>query len=165
MEEQWKTISEFPDYEASTLGRIKRVTKGRGTNSIGGILKPGVSKKGYLRVYLCKNGKSYTKSLHVLVAKVFIPNHLNLPQVNHMDTNKENCTVGNLEWRSGLGNMQHAAVKSRFGEGVYYYPKIGKYRATYCPKSRKRVVLGDFLTMEEALIARKAAMDALKQVL
>lgn len=165
MAEQWKIIVEFPDYEVSDLGRIRRVTRGRGTNAVDGILKFGISHKGYLRVYLSKLSKKYTKSVHRIVAETFIPNPFGLPQVNHINTDKSNCSVDNLEWRSGLGNMQHAASKNRFGEGVYYYPRIGRYRATYNPTSRKRVVLGDFLTREEALIARKAAIDSLKMVL
>jgi hypothetical protein len=165
MPEQWRPIVDFPDYEVSDLGKIRRITFGRGTNAPHGILKFGVSPKGYLRVYFSKDCKKYTKSVHRIVAEAFIPNPLHLPQVNHIDTNKSNCAVSNLEWRSGLGNMQHAATKERFGKGVYYYPKIGKYRATYNPTSRNRVVIGDFLTEEEALIARKAAIDSLNMVI
>lgn len=72
------------------------------------ILKQRNNKKGYPSVYLTINGKGVSKVVHRLVAKTFIPNPYNLPQVNHIDGNKENNSVENLEWCTNEYNMRHS---------------------------------------------------------
>lgn len=88
-------------YEVSSCGSVRRTENQR-------ILKSFLNHKGYPHVVMHKNGKAYSKTIHRLVAEAFIPNPDNLPQVNHIDANKENNTVDNLEWISGLDNMRHA---------------------------------------------------------
>lgn len=69
-------------------------------------LKPWVDGKGnYLLVGLCKNGKVYKKLIHRLVAEAYIPNSLNLPEVNHKDKNMKNPDVNNLEWCTRKENL------------------------------------------------------------
>lgn len=70
-------------------------------------IKPAV-KNGYKQVCLFENGKRHYFSVHRLVALTFIPNSENKPQVNHIDGNKLNNTVSNLEWVTNAENMQHA---------------------------------------------------------
>lgn len=71
------------------------------------LISPADNGTGYLFVYLWKNNKSYRKYVHRLVAETFIPNHKNLPEVNHKDRNKKNNNVTNLEWMSRLENEQY----------------------------------------------------------
>lgn len=68
------------------------------------VLKPMVSSKGYLKYW--RNGKSF--SIHQAVAKAFIPNPDKKEQVNHIDGNKANNDVSNLEWVNNLENMRHS---------------------------------------------------------
>ena len=63
---------------------------------------------GYKTVSLWKNNKGSSKTIHRLVATAFIPNPTNLPEVNHIDGNKLNNHVSNLEWITPSGNRQHA---------------------------------------------------------
>ena len=63
---------------------------------------------GYLQVSLWKNNVGSTHYVHRLVAKAFIPNPLNLPQVNHIDGNRQNNHVTNLEWATCSENSSHA---------------------------------------------------------
>ena len=63
---------------------------------------------GYLRVNLYEGTKIHTVPVHRLVAKAFIPNPYNLPEVNHIDGNKLNNHVSNLEWVSSSQNQIHA---------------------------------------------------------
>lgn len=64
--------------------------------------------KGYVMVTLSKNNKQKTFTVHRLVAKTFIPNPLNLAQVNHKNGNKSDNCVDNLEWCSNQQNRDHA---------------------------------------------------------
>ena len=72
------------------------------------LVKTSVDSKGYLTVNLYKDGKRKTKRVHILVAETFIPNPDNLPVVNHIDGNKQNPHVSNLEWTSYSENTLHA---------------------------------------------------------
>jgi hypothetical protein len=112
MDEIWITIKDFENYQVSNLGRIRSLYKNI-------VLKPQLSKNDYLHVILYKNKFKYTKTIHVIVAKTFIPNPLNLPEVNHIDGNKNNCAVTNLEWSTKSDNAKHAyriGLKTAKGE-------------------------------------------------
>ena len=71
-------------------------------------MKYGTDNKGYYRCCLSKNGNNKTVKVHRIVAETFIPNPNNLAQVNHIDGNKQNNNVDNLEWCSQSENMKHA---------------------------------------------------------
>lgn len=96
---QWRPISSAPKdgrlYEISADGEFR----------VDGVIRtPYVTDKGYLRVTI--NKKSV--SVHRLVAQHFIPNPRGHAEVNHLDGNKRNNAVGNLEWCSRSENMRHA---------------------------------------------------------
>ena len=102
--EIWKDVVGYEGlYQVSNLGRIKSLK--RKCKSIHGyrtvsekIYSQSVDRYGYLIVSLHKNGKKKTYTVHRLVAKAFIDNPLMLPQINHIDENKKNNKVDNLEW-------------------------------------------------------------------
>lgn len=104
--EIWKPVPGYEDYyEVSTLGRIRRI-KGR---SAGKILKGSLNASGgYLIVSLYVNKRYKYLLVHRVVAITFLPNPDNKPQVNHIDGNKLNNALTNLEWATQEENMQHA---------------------------------------------------------
>ena len=114
--EYYANIKGYEDlYQISNYGTIKSVThyiidkKGKSRLMKGKILKQTPDRKnGYLSVSLMKEGKKQTFRTHKLVASTFIPNPDKLPQVNHIDGDKENNYVGNLEWCSCKDNIHHA---------------------------------------------------------
>lgn len=80
---------------------------GRLDNRKGKQLRPSVDKDGYERVVLTKYGIRKTYSVHKLVALAFIPNPENKTTINHIDGNKRNNNVSNLEWATEKENQNH----------------------------------------------------------
>ena len=103
-DEIWRPISGYDEfYQVSNYGRIKSFYAKKPR-----ILKPQLNMDGYLFVGLSMDGKLKYFSVHVLVAKAFIPNPDNKPEVNHRIGCKFNCHVSNLEWSTHAENIQHA---------------------------------------------------------
>lgn len=104
---EWRPIKGFEGlYEVSNIGNVRSLNYRR-TGEIK-ILRLYKNNNGYLKAVLCKDGKQCTKKVHRLVANAFIPNLENKPQVNHIDGNKQNNAVSNLEWCTILENIQHS---------------------------------------------------------
>ena len=99
--EQWKAIQGFENYLVSSLGNIKTV-KGNFKKVIYD------NKNSYGYVELWKNNKGKKFRIHRLVAETFIPNYANKEQVNHIDGDKTNNCVSNLEWVTPKENIRHA---------------------------------------------------------
>ena len=76
----------------------------------GQVLKPQLHRKGYPVVRISYKNKKSSAKIHRMVALAFIPNPMDLPQVNHKDGNKLNNHVDNLEWIDNLSNMRHAVA-------------------------------------------------------
>lgn len=91
--EIWRDVVGYEGrYQASDLGNIKSLISNK-------ILKPRIDKNGYFKVILYTgNGDKKEFRLHRLIAETFIPNPENLPCVNHIDEDKTNNAVDNLEW-------------------------------------------------------------------
>lgn len=106
--EIWAWVSGYEGlYQISNFGRIKSFPR-NGTGKEIKILRPGLTKDGYLRIYLYKNNTPRRFNIHRLVAETFISNSENKPHVNHKDGNKFNNCVKNLEWSTVAENNQHA---------------------------------------------------------
>lgn len=115
MSENWRDILGYEGlYQISDNGKVKSLPhKTTGHNGItypfgGIILKPQSDKFGYLRVALRKNSVAVLTSVHRLLAQHFIPNPLNKEQVNHIDGDKANNVLLNLEWATRSENKIHS---------------------------------------------------------
>jgi hypothetical protein len=116
-----KELKDFPGYFITEDGKVfsawKRQLLGKG-NCISFInydnlieLKSAKDTKGYFQVRLKQGHKSVNIKNHRLVAKTYIPNPNNLPQVNHIDENKINNHVSNLEWVDNSQNIIHSKCR------------------------------------------------------
>ncbi len=108
-----RQILDYPNYSVTSDGKVisnQRVAgrSGKGISTKEKELAQMYNQRGYKMVNLIRDKKSKTRYVHRLVAQAFIPNPDNLPQVNHIDGNKENNDVANLEWVSAKENNHHA---------------------------------------------------------
>lgn len=117
MQKIWKNINGFEFHEVSSTGQFRSIThittyanKYGSYEKIkkGRLLKIQIDSCGYLQAGLSANGKRSMRLMHRLVAIAFIPNPENKPEVNHLDGNKLNNNVENLEWATKSENQIHA---------------------------------------------------------
>lgn len=120
-EEIWKDVKGYEGlYQVSNLGKVKSLSrkikeKNNRLRMINEkILKQAIDKNGYCKVTLSKNKERLIFSVHRLVATMFIPNKNNYPCVNHIDSNRQNNNVSNLEWCTHKENTQWAIKTGRF---------------------------------------------------
>ena len=116
----WLPILDYEDfYEINNSGIIRSINRTITCRSKSGstlqrffkgkVIYQHLGKRdGYYLVTLCKHGTQHTFAVHSLVAKHFIPNPNNLPEVNHINGIKTNNCVDNLEWSTESENQKHA---------------------------------------------------------
>lgn len=130
--EEWASVEGYEGiYEVSNRGRVRRIKGWRGRKATGDIKK--AVAKGYEQVTLYKNGHSTRFKVHRLVAQSFIPNPCNKQQVNHIDGDKRNNVVSNLEWVTQSENMTHA---KRTGLSPITTPAMQRARSEVGQKTR-----------------------------
>lgn len=114
IEELWKIITDYPNYEVSDLGRVRSISRDilmsnkRVRHNKGRILISVINSRGYDVVTLHNNSGQSVKRVHRLVAEHFnIGRSTKDNQVNHIDGNKRNNKSSNLEWCDQNHNNQH----------------------------------------------------------
>jgi len=145
--EIWKIIDGFKDYEISSFGKIKSLKNG-GVR----ILKPSINSNGYYIISLCIDGISYKKKIHQLVAKVFLGHNACGMElvINHIDFNKLNNNVSNLEiisQRENTSKRKNLENKTSKYIGVCF--KKNRYEVSIQINGKVHY-LGRFKTEEEA---------------
>jgi len=151
MEEIYKDIDGFPHYEVSNLGNVRHKKRKQ-------ILKPREDKGNgtYVRynVWIADETKKQTnQKIHQLVAKAFIPNPDNLPDIDHIDRNTANNCVDNLRWTTRSENMINMSVRSdntSGHRGIFFCNTKQRWCIAY-EFEKKKYHGGYYLTKEEAI--------------
>lgn len=114
---EWRPVKNYEGiYEINNLGVVKSLSRKKycgHKNSKPQLtkekyLKNKIDRLGYVRVKLSKDGKSSLKYVHRILALSFIDNPKNKKEINHIDGNKQNNNLNNLEWTTRSKNMKHA---------------------------------------------------------
>jgi len=168
----WNKIANW-DYEVSEAGEVRSIK--REIHSINGIsnlpytriypskiLKGKISKAGYKCVTLTNKQENKMYMVHRLVGIAFIKNEYNKPQINHIDGNKLNNDISNLEWNTQSENQKHAYKNNlQFGykptklsvdemsemceahsKGIFTYTSIAKY-VGMSTSAVRRIIIGE----------------------
>lgn len=131
--EEWKEIQETSNkYSISNYGRMKN-------NKTKNVLKTSINRRGYVDITICYDRIRKKFRIHRLVAKYFIPNPDNKPQVNHIDGNKLNNRADNLEWCTNYENAHHA-IKHGLWDNVFKASRISN------EKRKKKVLAHNKIT-------------------
>ena len=128
-EKMWKPVKGYEGlYEVSDEGAVKSLPKKAGRrNQPEKLSATFINRIGYVCVNLYKDNHQKQVRVHRLVAEAFIPNPENLPCVNHIDGNKLNNHVYNLEWCTQSENAKHAFQTGlRTGMQGESHPMYGK---------------------------------------
>lgn len=164
MEEIWKDIEGFEGYyQVSSYGRVKSCARcictGGRTNHEISNLKERILKCNNADVYpgvvLCKEGKTFSKTVHRLVAQAFIPNPDNLPCINHKDCNPHNNCVDNLEWCTYKYNNEYDDRINKCRDKISKTLKEKQYHHKMTPEQIERIRQGAYKGWE----ARRAKMQ------
>lgn len=127
-------------YYVSTDGNIYR--EGKTTP-----LKPDVGKYGYRRVTLSINGKTLRDLVHRIVAEIYLPNPDNKPQVNHIDNDRGNNAVSNLEWCTISENALHG-VKQGNWANLIASRKVSESKFKESEQKFKNLLGNNFIRLE-----------------
>lgn len=155
----WYKVPNYP-LEITREGQVRNL-KGR-------VLRVHVDTKGYIQVsYVKQKGCYTTVKLHKILALTFIPNPSNKSQINHIDGDKKNYRLENLEWMTQSENQTHAyrilhngGVKPLHGRRSGKFKgcrKVGSKWVSRIVANHKIIHIGTFNTEAEAAIAYNVA--------
>ena len=173
MQEEWRDIKGFEGYyQVSNLGRVRSLDREiyhpynkTISHYKGSIMKYSTRKKGYLGICLTKENKQKSFLIHRLVAEAFIPNPMNYNQINHIDEDKTNNKVDNLEWcdckynvnyGSCIKNMKKAKTNNTYNQKAilcietgtkYFNSKHAERETGYKARSIRAVCEGKYKTL------------------
>lgn len=129
IKEVWKDIPGWEGfYQVSNLGDVRSLDRdieylNNGTLTTlhckGKVLKQRADEEGYMRICLARNGRTKLYGVHRLVAQAFIPNPETKPTVNHIDGNKSNNCLSNLEWATYQEQNDHAVRLGLRNQATY----------------------------------------------
>lgn len=126
-------IDGFPNYHIKPTGEVVNLKTGR-------VLKGVLNSEGYVVFCLTHNKKKKVLKQHRMLAKAYIPNPDNKPHINHIDSDRSNNELSNLEWVTPKENMFHARDNNRFPEKEKKSHKITEYDKSLLTRKQAKFV-------------------------
>jgi len=152
--EVWKDVVGYEGlYTVSNMGRVRGPRK---------ILSPAADGGGYLAVNLCKNGSQILTKVHRIVAFAFIPNPEQKPEVDHINRDRRDNRVENLQWSTKRENMLNTHRHDREQYGIYWVKLRSIYEVKFRVNKQMRHY-GWHATLEDATNVRDAALRELNR--
>lgn len=141
MTEEWRQITDYPNYKISNLGQVR--------NSKGKILALDIT-RGHYYIKLYKDSKGKMKYIHKLIAEAFIPNPNNFPLIDHIDRNPLNNSIDNLRWATISQNGYNRQTKPHSSKyrGVYWNKETNKWVCKISINNKTKYI-GQYETEEE----------------
>ncbi len=149
MEEIYRTIVGYENYEVSHFGNVRNIKTKR-------ILKPGINGRGYCTITLHIHGNQTHKMIHRLVAIAFLENQDNKKCIDHIDNDKSNNNLSNLRYATHSENSQNSklSLSNKSGsKGVSFNKKHNKWYAQIMIDGIS-IFIGSFQNKEDAIAAR-----------
>lgn len=155
--EEWREISGYESrYVVSNLGRVAALYHEHTTRPYGKEQKISIqphllkltkfTNTQYCYVMFRKDGKRFKYSVHRLVANAFLPNPDNLPQIDHIDSDKSNNAVTNLRWCNAFGNMSNPITREKISRGKKGKPS---WRSAPVLQIKDGVVVAEYSSVYE----------------
>ena len=144
--ECWRSIDGFINYQVSNIGRVRNCNTGR-------ILKGCVNIHGYSNVVLCQNGKKHNYKIHRLVAREFLDNPNNKKCVDHINHDRTDNHVWNLRWCTHSDNNRNVTKQQNTSSmylGVSWHKLKNKWICRVRDENSKLKHLGYFENEKEA---------------
>ena len=154
MEEEFRMCIENNNYSVSNFGRVRN-------NKTNKIIKGSKGHGGYLQIMCPIDGIRHHKNIHRLVAVAFIPNPDDKELVDHIDNNRTNNNAYNLRWCTSNENQQNKCVSCNNTTGHKGVTFRNNRWVARIDHNGKRINLGSFKTVEEAIYARKKKANEL----
>lgn len=172
--EEWRSIDDFPYYMISNMGRVKSLSKLKIRSKRAGnyVTKDKILKQrhdidgyGYMGLSLCNEGGAHQRLVHILVAKAFIPNPENKPEVNHKWGVKTDNRASELEWATRSENQKHSykiGLKSKAGE-KHHLVKLNEEKVLEIRKIASEANTPNCVIAQKFNISQQTVCDILKR--
>lgn len=154
MTEEWRPVVGYEgSYEVSSMGTIRSLDRinSRGSWIKGRLMKPYMNQYGYMKVKLRIKGEQTGYSVHRLVAQAFITNPDDKPQVNHINENKTDNRVSNLEWVTIRENAVHGTRIQRITANTDYVKRVANTDYVLIARKQAKAVTATHLRSGEVL--------------
>jgi hypothetical protein len=150
MEEEWRVIPDFPDYEVSNVGNVRRSKNNH-------LFSPSLDSYGYRQVIIRRDKQPYCRKVYRLVLEAFSPNIDSKPQIDHINRIRTDDRLENLRWVTSSENCRNRGGFTEDMLGISWSKKNSRY-VVRLAIDKVETYFGSCETIEEAKELRDKAL-------